>query len=112
MIQDFAPEEQAPEDYSFAETKPLITLSESVASCFYPHIACCLKELGIRVLQVIFADSRGDIRTYLESGTGFPVLPSTLVSFFSPSTRFIPVLSRELKYGALWDPDSEADAST
>lgn len=128
LIQDFDPGEQAgfesriilrdklcfvlpgdhpvPEDYSFAESMPLVILSKQDASCYYPYISELLKKLDIQVPEVIFTDSPREIQAYLESGIGFSVLPTRLSHIFSPSTQFIPIPGEYLNYGALWDPNS------
>lgn len=128
LIQDFAPDEQAafesrmvvqdplcfvlpgdhptPTDHTFAASMPLITFSRNCASCYYPHISDCLKKMEIHAPKVVFADTPQDIRVYLESGLGFSILPSTLASFFSPSTQFLPIPGEHLTFGALWDPNS------
>lgn len=95
------PEAPAPE-----ESCPLIIFDESSASGYHTHVNICLKKLGIHVPKVIFTDSLGNLRTYLESGIGFSVLPQKYRMFFSEETRFVPVPDEFLDCGTLWDPNS------
>lgn len=128
LIQDFAPEILAgfesrvvlnddlyfvlpgdhpvPQDYSFTGTMPLVTFGNASASCYYPHIRDCLKKMGIQVPEVIFAETPQDIQVYLESGIGFSVLPAKLSNLYSNGMQFIPIPGEQLRFGALWDPNS------
>lgn len=100
----------ASSDYSFAQSLPLVIFGEATDACYFPHIQSLLKELGISAPDVIFTDSLGNMRAYLESGVGFSVLPLAQASFFSPSTQFIPIPGEQLEIGALWDPASSNPA--
>ena len=95
-----------PSDYSFVQSLPLVIFGEAADKTCYPHVQALLQELGLSAPDVILTDSLGRIRAYLESGIGFSVLPLALTSFFSPSTRFIPIPGKQIDLGALWDPAS------
>lgn len=97
-------------DFSFTETLPLITFSDTADSVYYPYVRARLKKLGIQVPEVIFTDSIENIRAYLESGTGFSILGSNDAFLFSESTQFLPIPGERLEFGALWDPDSSNPA--
>lgn len=97
-------------DFSFTETLPLITFSDTADSVYYPYVRARLKKLGIQVPEVIFTDSIENIRAYLESGTGFSILGSNDAFLFSESTQFLPIPEEHLEFGALWDPCSSNPA--
>lgn len=97
-------------DYAFARNRPLISYDKDADPHYYPHVATCLKKLGIQIPDVIYTNSLGSIRAYLESGTGFGMLASKNSSYFSDSTQFIPIAGESLEFGVLWDPDSSNPA--
>lgn len=100
------PEYPAPADYSFAESLPLVIYGESNDFHYRDHVTTILKNLGIRVSNVILTESTANIRAYLESGAGFSVLAEKNTSYFSPSTRFIPIPDCHVSFGAVWNSES------
>lgn len=97
-------------DYSFTESLPLISYDKEADPCYYPCASATLKMLGLQASEVIYTNSLGNIRAYLESGTGFTMLPTKNSGSFSEGTQFIPIPNAKLEYGALWDPDSQNPA--
>lgn len=103
-------EHPAPEDFSFAESMPLITFSEDCVPGYHAHIMELLQKLGLQPPGVILADSPREIEVYLGAGQGFSVLSSRPASLISLPIQMIPIPGEYRDFGILWDPSSTNSA--
>lgn len=81
---------------------PLVLGDDSVAPGFQPYAMECLRKHEVPVSEVILTDSLANLWVYLESHSGFTVLPKMYSGFFPESTQFIPIPDEVVSLGIMW----------